>query len=167
MSPTQILPELAYPMPAHQFKSTVAVAMALTLLVAWPSRGEGDWEITPASEAALRKGLAWLAANQGTEGNWTSNDLGLVSMGDLALLAAGHAPGRGEYGAVVENALTYILASARPSGLLNISNPQRDMYNHGLSTFVLGQAYGMTASKDRRLGMTLDRALQLIASTQC
>ena len=38
------------------------------------------------------------------------------------------------------------------------------MYNHGLSTFVLGQAYGMTA--DPRVGGTLDRGLKLIYSTQ-
>ena len=29
-------------------------------------------------------GLAWLAKNQGAEGNWGSNDLGLTSMGALA-----------------------------------------------------------------------------------
>src|SRR4030042_7178660 len=38
------------------------------------------------------------------------------------------------------------------------------MYNHGLSAFVLGQAYG--ASSERRLGPVLDRALRLIAQTQ-
>jgi hypothetical protein len=50
---------------------------------------------------------------------------------------------------------------------LNISNPQRDMYNHGLATFVLGQAQGMTSTPDRRLSQTLDRALRLVANTQC
>ena len=45
--------------------------------------------------------------------------------------------------------------------------PHRDMYNHGLATFVLGQAQGMTSGNDRRLNTTLDRALQLIANTQC
>ncbi len=38
------------------------------------------WEVTPDSEAALQKGLAWLARNQGTEGNWESEDLGLVGL---------------------------------------------------------------------------------------
>jgi hypothetical protein len=39
------------------------------------------------------------------------------------------------------------------------------MYNHGLSTFVLGQAYGMSA--DQRISTVLDRALKLISQTQC
>ena len=126
-----------------------------------------DWEITPESERAVERGLEWLAANQGPEGNWTSNDLGLVSLGALAFMAAGHQPGRGRYGAVVERALDYVMDHAKPSGLLNISNAQRDMYNHGLATFVLGQAHGMTSSRDRRLNQTLDQALKLIANTQC
>jgi hypothetical protein len=144
-----------------------AAAVWLTLALQFPAAalGEGDWEITSESEHSLRLGLDWLAANQGPEGNWTSNDLGLVGMGALAFLAAGHAPGRGPYGQVVERALNYVVSNARPSGLLNISSSQRDMYNHGLSTFVLGQAHGMTT--DRRLGGALDRALQLIANTQC
>ena len=39
------------------------------------------------------------------------------------------------------------------------------MYNHGLSTFVLGQAHGM--SDDARINKALDSALKLIANTQC
>lgn len=128
-------------------------------------RAEGDWEITPQGEAALQRGLDWLARTQGPEGNWESNDLGLVGMGALAFLADGHMPGRGKYGENVQRALDYIVKNSKDTGLLNISSPGRDMYNHGLATFVLGQAYGMT--DDARIGPVLDRALKLIASTQC
>lgn len=126
---------------------------------------QGDWEVTPASRAALDRGLEWLQRNQGAKGNWDSDDLGLVSMGALAFLADGHAPGRGKYGDSVQKALDYVLRNAKPSGLLNTNDTQRDMYNHGLATFVLGQAFGMTG--DPRIGQTLDRALKLIANTQC
>src|SRR5258708_9766919 len=85
------------------------------------ARAEGDWEITPQSEAALERGLAWLAQNQGAEGNWQSNDLGLVSMGALAFLADGHLPGRGKCGPNVEKAINYVLTHAKPSGLLNMA----------------------------------------------
>ncbi len=130
----------------------------IVTLLALPARAEGPWEMTPESELALERGLEWLARNQGPQGNWDSNDLGLVSMGTLAFLAAGHMPGRGKYGDVVEKSLDYILRNAKPSGLLNIADPQRDMYNHGLTTFVLGQAHGMTG--DPQIGKTLDLALQ-------
>ena len=146
-------------------KLTAVAVLLMTCLVGRPALAEGDWEITPQSEAALARGLAWLAENQGPEGNWGSNDLGLVSMGALAFLADGHTPGRGKYGRNVEKALNYVLTHAKPSGLLNMADAHRDMYNHGLSTFVLGQAYGMT--NDSRIGGVLDRALKLIANTQC
>jgi hypothetical protein len=136
-----------------------------TGLLPQTAAAEGEWETTPESELALERGLAWLARNQGPEGNWDSNDLGLVSLGALAFLADGHMPGRGKYGDNVERALDYVLRNAKPSGLLNISNGQRDMYNHGLATFVLGQAHGMTDHP--LMNDTLDRALKLIASTQC
>ena len=126
---------------------------------------EGDWEVTPQSEQALELGLEWLAQNQGPEGNWESNDLGLVSMGVLAFLSAGHTPGRGKYGPNVERALSYVLKNAKPSGLLNIADPHRDMYNHGLATFVLGQAHGIT--NDQAISPVLDKALKLIQNTQC
>jgi hypothetical protein len=122
-------------------------------------------EITPESRAALELGLEWLAANQGADGNWGSNDLGLVSLGALAFLADGHTPGKGKYGANVDKALNFVLKNQKPSGLINIAGAQRDMYNHGLSTFVLGQAHGMTA--DQRIGTALDKALKLIAEMQC
>lgn len=129
------------------------------------ARGEGNWEVTPGSRQSLERGLKWLATNQGSKGNWDSTDLGLVSLGALAFMADGHMPGRGDYAPVVEKSLDYVLRNARPSGLLNIADSQRDMYNHGLSSFVLGQAFGM--SSDPRLGPALDRALKLIANTQC
>jgi hypothetical protein len=129
------------------------------------ARAEGDWEITPESQQALDRGLEWLARNQGPEWNWGSNDLGLVSMGALAFLSAGHSPGKGKYGESVSRALDYVMRNAKPSGLLNISQPGRDMYNHGLAAFVLGQAHGMT--DDPRISPVLERALKLIVATQC
>jgi hypothetical protein len=151
-------------------KKIVLLALAPAVLLAGgihgrqAARAEGDWEVTPESQEALDRGLAWLARSQGPAGNWESDDLGLVATGALAFLAAGHLPGREPYGDTVERALDYVLDNAQPSGLLNIADPHRAMYNHGLSTFVLGQAFGM--SDDPRLGPTLDRALALIAQTQ-
>jgi len=78
-------------------------------------------------------------------------------------MSAGHMPDRGKYGANVRRALDYIVANAKPSGLLNISN--HDMYNHGLSVFVLTQAFGMT--NDRRIGEAVNRGVKLIIDVQC
>lgn len=134
------------------------------LLQARESMAEGDWEVTPSSELALKRGLQWLAKNQGPQGNWESQDVGLVALGAMAFLADGHSPGRGKYGDVVERAIDFVLRNAKPSGLLNAADAQRDMYNHGLATFVLGQAHGMT--HDPRISKVLEQALRLIANTQ-
>jgi hypothetical protein len=143
------------------------VVLGACLAGARRAEAEGAWETTGESERALARGLQWLARNQGPEGNWKTNELGLVSMGALAFLSAGHTPDKGPYGDVSHRALEYVISQAakKRSGLLNIADAQHDMYNHGLSTFVLGQAYGM--SNDPRLARTLDRALKLIVQTQC
>jgi hypothetical protein len=142
-------------------------AISLPFGVSVRASRASEGEITILSEAALERGLAWLAKNQGAEGSWGSSDLGLVSMGALAFMSAGHAPGRGRYGMELERALDFLVSRSRPSGLLNIADAQRDMYNHGLATFVLGQAYGMGTRKDDRLHKVLSGALELIEQTQC
>lgn len=138
----------------------VAIALSGTL-----ARAEGRWEMTLASEEAAAAGLEWLARNQGKEGNWGCRDLGLVSIGTLAFLSAGHSPETGKYRENVRRSLNYVLVNAKPSGLLNTSGSNRDMYNHGLSTFMLTQAYGMTS--DRRTGRALRKAIKLILDVQC
>lgn len=125
---------------------------------------EGEWEMTPQGEQAVERGLKWLSKNQGEAGNWESNDLGLVALGALAYMSAGHMPDRGKYGDNVRRALDYIVSNAKTSGLLNISGERRDMYNHGLSVFVLTQAYGVT--NDRRMGQIVDRGVKLICDVQ-
>ena len=142
--------------------ATLIIAMVLPSVMA---RAEGKWEVTTASRKAANRGLEWLAKNQGKEGNWDSKDLGLVSVGALAFLSDGHTPETGKYRDNVRRALDYVLLNAKPSGLLNITGSGRDMYNHGLSTFVLTQAYGMT--NDKRVGLALKKAIKVIVNTQC
>jgi hypothetical protein len=149
---------------SRRFRTILLASVAWTNLAAFLC-AEEEWEVVPESEQALERGLAWLARTQGSQGNWDSNDLGLVSLGALSFLAAGHMPGRGQYGDHVDRALKYVVKNAKPSGLLNIADAQRDLYNHGLTAFVLGQAYGMT--DDSQIGGTLERSLKLIANTQC
>ena len=144
---------------------TGAVLIVAIVLPGGAVLAEGKWEVTAASEEAAELGLKWLAANQGKEGNWDSKDLGLVSVGALAFLSAGHTTETGKYRENVRRALDYVLVNAKPSGLLNIAGSSRDMYNHGLSTFVLTQAYGMT--NDKRIGVALRKAIKVIVDTQC
>jgi len=124
-----------------------------------------EWEITPESRLAWTRGLEWLHRNNGEKHCWKTKEMGLVSLGLLAFLADGQMPGRGKYGATTQGTLDYLLKKQRKSGLFNIAVRRNDMYNHGLTTLVMGQVYGM--ANDKRVGPALDRALQLIVKTQC
>ena len=147
-------------------RSITCLALAAAIIMSASTvRAEGKWETNAAAEQASELGLKWLASNQGKEGNWDSQDLGLVSMGALAFLSTGNTPETGKYRENVRRALDYILANAKPSGMLNIAGNRRDMYNHGLATFVLTQAYGM--SNDKRLGRALRKAVKVIIDVQC
>jgi len=147
-------------------KSATCISLIVAILISGGIvHAAGKWEVTVASEEAAARGLEWLARNQGKEGNWECRDLGLVSVGALAFLSAGHSPETGKYRENVRKALDYVLANAKSSGLLNITGSQRDMYNHGLATFVLTQAYGIT--NDKRVGRALRKAIKIIIDTQC
>lgn len=154
-------------MPRHSTRGwfLVLLAAGLCLNGTLARADNGEWEVTPAAEKSVERGLEWLAKNQGSAGSWGCNDLGLVSLGALAFMSAGHMPNRGKYGSNVRRALDFVVINAKPSGLLNISSQGRDMYNHGLAVFVLSQAYGMT--RDRRLGGALDKGIKLILDVQC
>ena len=139
-------------------------ACCLVSAVSANVRAGESWEKTPESEAALEAGLGWLARQQGPEGNWGTDNSGLVGMGALAFLSAGQMPGRGEQGRSAQRAIDWMLKHVQPSGLLSHAEPEREMFSHGRSTFVLGQAHGM--SDDARIGPVLDRALRLILAAQ-
>jgi len=150
----------------RDFLKTAAASTALAFGPSLSSAlGAPNWERSSAADTAVDRALRWLAENQGPAGSWRCKDLGLVSLGALAFLSAGHFPGRSKYGDNVARALDFVLSFARPSGLLNIAQPQRDMYNHGLSVFVLTQAFGVY--NDRRLPDALDKGLKLICNVQC
>ncbi|MDF1800273.1 MAG: hypothetical protein P1V81_13920, partial [Planctomycetota bacterium] len=128
------VPELAPPVPA-------------------PPRPAGaesgpETEITPAHEAAVVRGLVYLAETQNADGSWTAKvgrklnesydytddtgHVGVTSLACIAFLAGGHQPGRGKYGQVIERGLDYVLASCTEDGY--ITRNKTRMYSHAFST---------------------------------
>jgi squalene cyclase len=127
--------------------------------------------VTPETDAAIERGLEWLASRQnedgsfGTGGNYSRN-VAVPALCGMAFLSAGHTPGRGPYGSHVEKAVEYVLAQCQPSGF--IVNPQDKshgpMYGHGFATLFLAEVYGMAPSEAVR--EKLEKAVQLIVRTQ-
>jgi len=132
--------------------------------------------ITPRTQEAIDRGLAYLARNQNADGSFGTNqhrgNVAITSLGGLAFMAGGHQPGRGRYGRVVTNALRFVLSKedrAIPGYLQNQnSSLHGPMYGHGFGTLFLAEVYGMAPTRQLRTELrgTLDRAVKLIIHSQ-
>jgi hypothetical protein len=126
-------------------------------------------EITPSSQASVRRGLEWLAAQQQEDGSFGSQShygkhVGITGLAGMAFLSDGHTPGRGHYAHVVDGCIDFILAHRSESGLLAAETSHGPMYGHGFATLFLAEAYGMSHRDD--LHEALRKAIRLIVTTQ-
>jgi len=133
-----------------------------------PNQVRGD-EITPQQQEAVRKGLAWLAANQQRDGSFgagggSQKNAAITALAGLAFMQAGNLPGRGQYGDNVQKCLDFILANCQESGLIASDQTHGPMYGHGFATLFLGEVFGMTG--DEQVKEKLQRAVRLIEQTQ-
>jgi hypothetical protein len=124
-------------------------------------------EIDARTEAAIQKGLLWLASQQNQDGSFGREreyKLAITSLAGLAFLAGGSSPDRGPYAKMILAAQEYVLSKQTVQGLITDSR----MYTHGFATLFLSQLYGMSpqpADQDRlRLALTL--AIRLIERIQ-
>ena len=122
------------------------------------ARGRGG---TPASEAAVERGLAWLAMHQAADGSWRFDLAGCrcdgacrdpgtltsttasTAIALLPFLGAGNTHVEGRHKDTVSRGLYYLLGRMQPTprgGDLT----EGTMYGHGIATLVLCEALGMT-----------------------
>jgi prenyltransferase beta subunit len=127
--------------------------------------------ITPATQQAIERGLAVLAAKQHRDGSFGSEsrykrNVAVASLAGMAFLSAGHAPGRGRYSQTVEQTVEFILDSAQSSGYIiqPDSAGHGPMYGHGFATLFLAEVYGMSPKQEVR--SALKGAVQLIVNSQ-
>lgn len=125
-----------------------------------------------ASEAAVARGLSWLAKQQKADGSWRydgsakDDAIAATGMALLPFLAAGetHKVGK-KYQKTVDRGLRFLVSNLNlSSGKFN-SKAGNYMYGHGIATIALCEAYGMT--KDRAfLLKPCQAAINLIQSVQ-
>ncbi len=134
-------------------------------IAAQPNQVRGD-EITPAAQAAIEKGLAFLSSRQARDGSWSagSSGAGITGLAGLALMSGGNLPGRGKYGDTVQRAVDYVCNASNNDGLIAADNSHGPMYGHGFATLFLGEVYGMTG--DDEVKEKLQKAVRLIQKTQ-
>jgi hypothetical protein len=126
-------------------------------------------ELTPDSEEAIRRGLGHLASIQLPDGSFPSSygsNMGITSLALLAFLAAGHVPGHGDYGPVLERGLDFVLSHASPSGLIYYKEAvsHGPMYEHALATLFLSEVNGMTDRTE--IPSALQAAVRVIVNSQ-
>jgi hypothetical protein len=133
------------------------------------------------TRAAIDRGLRFLARTQNRDGSWTSDaghkvnedyvvvpggkdvhHVGVTALSILAFLAAGHVPGRGPYGHVVDLAVDFLLSRVRDDGF--IMGDGTRMYSHAFATLALAEVYGM--SRAPTLRQKLQRAVELTVKCQ-
>jgi hypothetical protein len=138
---------------------------------------------TAASEAAVDRGLDWLAAHQNPDGSWSLNNYhanckhplcagaGTVTsdpagtgLALLPFLGAGHTHQAGKHKETVARALRWLTAQQRPDGSWPAPGDTRPMYGHGMASIALCEAYGMT--QDPGLRLPAQRALEYIVRAQ-
>lgn len=151
--------------------SLIIAALALSVLPA--SSGDGDPRkklLTPKTEAAIERGLSWLARHQQRRGHWLapkrSYGPGIAALCGLAFLASGDGVDQGQHHQILERLLRYLLdnqLSGAYRGLLYDRGlpvaGQRPMHGHGLALLFLAEVYGQLHEPEQRA-----RAREAIAS---
>ncbi|MCH7992882.1 MAG: terpene cyclase/mutase family protein [Planctomycetes bacterium] len=131
--------------------------------------------VTPETEAAIDRGLAYLAQVQDRQGSWSNREgygaypVAMTALAHLALLMDGNTTTQGRYAPEVDRATRFLVASATPSGLIaRVEAESRPMYGHGFTMLTLGQLYGMTEDVRRaeEIHHVLSEAVQLTARAQ-
>ncbi len=124
-------------------------------------------------DAVVERGLNWLAARQSGRGNWTEQNgqypTAMTALAGMALLAEGSTTTQGRYAPNIRRAVDYLLATARPNGLLG--DPLRDdryTYGHGFAMLFLSQVLGEEEDVDRReeLVQVLTKAVEFTGRAQ-
>ncbi|MBI1917446.1 MAG: terpene cyclase/mutase family protein [Planctomycetes bacterium] len=141
---------------------------------ALPDGSASHGMITPRTDTAIDKGLAYLASTSrggpfGIRGNYRGN-VAVNSLAALAFMAAGNQPDRGKYGRLVTDTLKFILSLSQANGFLTnpLATPHGPMYGHGFGTLFLGEVHGMVHEKSLRKEVAdkLRLALDLIVNCQ-
>lgn len=151
-----------------------------------PGGDAGAEFITPDTQAAIDRGMAFLARSQNDDGSFLpasgGSAVGVAGLCGLALMAGGHQPGRGRYARVVSKAVDFVLGAAAQTannpdtaGLLSLpdlgswrNTNQQSAYSHGFAALFLSEVCGMLPDPARQKAVraTLEQAVGYTVSAQ-
>ncbi|MFQ5731738.1 MAG: prenyltransferase/squalene oxidase repeat-containing protein [Planctomycetaceae bacterium] len=125
------------------------------------------------TDAAVRRGLDYLAAQQRPQGYWDANTgqyrVAMTALAGMALVCEGSTTNSGRYKKNIRKAVDYLSGLAnRKTGLIGYKNDYRYTYGHGFSMLFLSQVYGDEEDEDRRkeLKQVLIKAVRFSENAQ-
>lgn len=136
--------------------------MAICLTANAEFKFDAEVPFKPETEEAIAKAQEWLAKVQQPNGSW-GNCNGRNALSLMALMVGGNTPGHGKYGAKIANGVDFLINSQHENGYLVVGS-EGNMYQHGLATLCLAEAYGMTHNIKAR--ESLIKAVDLIVKAQ-
>jgi hypothetical protein len=149
----------------------LALLLALVAL-AVPAARAGAQEQPPMPDnldASIARGVEYLSKRQNADGSFggEENRLAVSGLSVMAFLACGHTPGAGRYGLVVRGGVDYLLSQSQADGYYGKSH-DKGMYDQGIVTLALAEAFGVEPDEARRRRMfdELTKAVKVIIDAQ-
>jgi hypothetical protein len=118
--------------------------------------------LSPQAERAIQKGLVYLAEHQNADGSWGGQHrVAVTALSLMAYMVRGHLPDREPYGRAMTAGIDYLIKEGREgAGYLG-----KSMYEHGLATLALSEAWGMSTRSDPIRDL-IKRAVDVILRAQ-
>jgi len=137
---------------------------------------KAEW-ITPETQRAIDRGLAWLSKRQIASGRNEGafghggypGGVAVGSLSGLAFMCSGSPPGQGPFGKHIERCSKFVSSCVQESGYISVPGGGQDnMYGHGFATLFLAEVYGMSEREglDSTVGEKLRKAVKLTCQCQ-
>jgi hypothetical protein len=131
------------------FPMRCLLAALFCVLLISPAGSQAPSRDTP-MDRAIERALQFLAnTHNSTDGSWRAGgtrNVAITSLAVMAFLSAGHVPGEGRYGELLERSIRYVLKGQQANGLI-AGEGGHEMYHHGIATLMLAEVAGMTEGK--------------------
>jgi hypothetical protein len=117
-----------------------------------PRRAEAG-KRDPKWEAAIDKGLKWVAKAQSNQGHWTAGGYptAMTALAGTALIGSGSTTTQGPYAKHIRKAVDFLLTKLRDNGLIgDPRNDSRYTYGHGFAMLFLSQVLGEEQDEEVR-----------------
>ena len=155
------------------FHGALTLGLMLSISAAHRLRAE---ELAPEYQAAIKKGLEWVAKQQHRDGHWEANGgqypTSMTALAAMTMLMEGSTLREGKYSDNLRRAVDWLMDRTQPNGLIGNPNNQtesaRYMYGHGFSLLFLSCVYGEEEDGDRRkkLERILTKAVEFTGKAQ-